>query len=182
MLGKVAQRPIARRSDEFLYALALYLQSLKPPANPNPRGSESALGEQVFRREGCAGCHAPPLYTNNKLTLARGFTPPADSPQSADILPLSVGTDPGLALNTRKGTGFYKVPSLKGVWYRGHFLHDGADASLEEMSDPARLSEHHVRGGFSPPGAPAKAIEGHEFGLKLTVEERKQLIAFLRTL
>ncbi|MEO5950897.1 MAG: di-heme oxidoredictase family protein, partial [Chloroflexia bacterium] len=182
MLGKVAQRPTARRSDEVLYALALYLQSLKPPANPNPRGIESELGEKIFAREGCAGCHTPPYYTNNKLTLAKGFTPPTDSPQSADILPLSVGTDPGLALNTRKGTGFYKVPSLKGVWYRGHFLHDGAAASLEEMFDPERLSESHVRGGFSPPGAPAKAIVGHEFGLRLSVEERKQLIAFLRTL
>jgi hypothetical protein len=28
---------------------------------------------------------------------------------------ISVGTDPNLALNTRKGTGLYKVPSLKGA-------------------------------------------------------------------
>ena len=26
-----------------------------------------------FRRERCATCHAPPLYTNNKLTLAPGY-------------------------------------------------------------------------------------------------------------
>jgi hypothetical protein len=31
---------------------------------------------------------------------------------------MSVDTDPGLALSTRNGTGYYKVPSLKGVWYR----------------------------------------------------------------
>jgi hypothetical protein len=35
----------------------------------------------------------------------------------------SVGTDPELALRTRKGTGYYKVPSLKGVRYRGQFQH-----------------------------------------------------------
>jgi hypothetical protein len=93
-----------------------------------------------------------------------------------------VGTDPGLALNTRKGTGFYKVPSLKGVWYRGHYLHDGSAASLEEMFDPGRLSDTHKPGGFTPPDKPQRAITGHEFGLKLTPEERKQLIAFLRTL
>ena len=182
MLGTVAQRPTVRRSDEVLYALALYVQSLKPPVNPNLRGPESEAGEKIFRREGCAGCHVPPLYTSNKLTLAKGFTPPADLPRTLDVLHLSVGTDPGLALNTRKGTGFYKVPSLKGIWYRGHYLHDGAASSLEEMFDPDRLSESHVRGGYCPLGVKTKAIEGHEFGLKLRPEERKQLIAFLRTL
>jgi hypothetical protein len=95
---------------------------------------------------------------------------------------VSVGTDPNLALRTRKGTGYYKVPSLKGVWYRGRYLHDGAVGSLEEMFDPGRLSTEHVRGGFAPPGAPQGAILGHEYGLDLTAEERARLIAFLRTL
>ena len=74
------------------------------------------------------------------------------------------------------------MPSLKGVWYRGHYLHDGAAASLEEMFDPQRLQDTHRRGGFSPPGVETLAIQGHEFGLKLAPEEREQLIAFLRTL
>ena len=99
-----------------------------------------------------------------------------------DILAVSVGTDPGLALKTRKGTGYYKVPSLKGLWYRGHYLHDGSVASLEEMFDPDRLSDSHVPGGFTPPQMRQHAIKGHEFGLKLAPEERLQLIAFLRTL
>ena len=86
----------------------------------------------------CA-CHAPPLYTNNKLTLAKNYMPPKDHPFREDILPISVGTDAGLALKTRKGTGLYKVPSLRGVWYRGLYLHDGSVASLEEMFDPHRL-------------------------------------------
>ena len=127
-------------------------------------------------------CHTPPLYTNNKLTLAEGFTPPNDKPATLDVLPISVGTDPGLALKTRKGTGFYKVPSLKGVWYRGHYLHDGSAASLEEMFDPSRVDETHVPGGWLPPGMSTRAIKGHGFGLKLNPAERDQLIAFLRTL
>jgi cytochrome c peroxidase len=99
-----------------------------------------------------------------------------------DILPISVGADPGLALKTRKGTGYYKVPSLKGVWYRGHYLHDGSMTSLEEMFDPDRLKETHKPGGWRPPGAETRAIKGHEFGLRLSAEERAELIAFLRTL
>ena len=127
-------------------------------------------------------CHTPPLYTSNKLTLAKGFTLPEGAAAALDILPVTVGTDPGLALETRKGTGYYKVPSLKGLWYRGHYLHDGAAASLEEMFDPDRVKETHVRGGYSPAGVKNRAIAGHEFGLKLESREREQLIAFLRTL
>jgi hypothetical protein len=76
---------------------------------------------------------------------------PTEAPESLDILPLSVGTDPGLAMKTRKGTGYYKVPSLKGVWYRGHYLHDGAVSSLEEMFDPDRVTDTHSPGGVAPP-------------------------------
>jgi hypothetical protein len=182
MLSLGTKRVQARLSDEALYALALYIYSLKPPPNPNPFDEKAKAGEKVFAREGCATCHTPPLYTNNKLTLAEGFTQPKDAPKTLDILPISVGTDPGLALATRKGTGYYKVPSLKGVWYRGHYLHDGSVASLEEMFDPDRLKETHKPGGWSPPGIETRAIKGHEFGLQLPAEERAELIAFLRTL
>jgi len=177
-----SQLPKLRRSDETLYALSIYIQSLQPPPNPNPVNEDSAAGEKIFHREGCAGCHAPPLYTNNKLTLAKGFELPKNAPPTLNVMRISVGTDPGLALRTRKGTGFYKVPSLKGVWYRGHYLHDGSVASLEEMFDSDRLKETHTPGGYTPPNVKNRAITGHEFGLKLNQLDRVRLIAFLRTL
>jgi hypothetical protein len=182
LLAPDARRVEARVPDEALYALAMYVYSLQPPANPNPFDEHARAGQEIFNRERCAGCHTPPLYTSNKITLARGFTLPSDVPNTLDILPVSVGTDPSLALRTRKGTGYYKVPMLKGVWYRGHYLHDGAAASLEEMFDPDRLKDSHIRGGFSPAGATSGAIQGHEFGLRLSPIEREQLLAFLRTL
>ena len=182
MLSPGTTRVRERWPDAALYALALYIYSLQPPPNPNPYDEKAKAGERIFAREGCPTCHAPPLYTNNKLTLAQGFTPPNDKPATLDVAPISVGTDPGLALKTRKGTGYYKVPSLKGVWYRGHYLHDGSAASLEEMFDPARLEGTHVPGGWLPPGTRTRAIRGHEFGLKLDAPEKEQLVAFLRTL
>ena len=124
MLSANTKRIQARLSDEMLYALALYIYSLEPPPNPNALDEKAQLGQKVFAREGCVNCHTPPFYTNNKLTLAEGFKPP-DKIASLDVLPVSVGTDPGLALKTRKGTGYYKIPSLQGVWYRGRYLHDG---------------------------------------------------------
>ena len=59
-----------RYSDEQLYALALYLSSLRRPPNPNSFDAVAARGEKVFGREGCATCHTTPLYSNNKLTPA----------------------------------------------------------------------------------------------------------------
>jgi mono/diheme cytochrome c family protein len=181
MLTAQQNRITARLPDEALYALSLYIHSLEPPPNPNTFDENAPAGKKIFEREGCGGCHTPGLYTNNKLTLATGFKPPSDKPSTLDVLPVSVGTDPNLALKTRKGTGYYKVPSLKGIWYRGRYLHDGSLASLEEMFDPDRLKETHVAAGWNP-GAKARAIAGHEFGLKLTPVEKKSLLAFLRTL
>jgi len=168
-----------RYSDEQLYALALYVYSLKPPPNPNKRGKLTRRGEKIFRQQGCAGCHPAPLYTNNKLTPAKGFTVPAELRGKADILDVSVGTDPALALTTRRGTGFYKVPSLQGVWYRNAFGHGGFVDTLEEWLDPARLQPD-----FQPknPHIPRGAVPGHEFGLRLSAADRTALVAFLKTL
>jgi len=92
---------------------------------------------------------------------------------------VSVGTDAWLATRTRRGTGFYKVPSLRGVWYRNAFGHSGQAETLEEWFDPGRLKDDYVPKGFHlGPGG----IKGHEFGLKLGSDERQALIAFLKTL
>jgi len=171
-----------RYSDEQLYALALYVYSLDPPPNPNRWNELAAQGEKIFVRAGCAGCHTPPLYTNNRLTLAEGFTLPPGAAKTYDILPVSVGTDPKLALQTRRGTGYYKVPSLRGVWYRGMFGHSGWCATLEDWFDSRRTRDNYVPTGFKPPGVKTFAVKGHPFGLDLSAEDKKALIAFLKTL
>jgi hypothetical protein len=182
-LGKEPSPAILERySDEQLYALALYVYSLKPPPNPNKFDALAARGKKVFEREGCGGCHPPPLYTNNKLTPVDGFKVPEDHLKKFDVLPISVGTDPNLALNTRRGTGYYKVPSLKGVWYRGPFEHNGAVATLEDWFDPRRIRSDYVPTGFRGAGVNARAVKGHLFGLDLSAGDRKALIAFLKTL
>ena len=168
-----------RFSDEQLYALARYIYSLTPPPNPNPFDDRARRGQQVFQQQGCAGCHTPPAYTNNRLTPAIGFQVPDDVRATNDIMPQSVGTDPGLTLRTRRGTGFYKVPSLRGVWFRNAFSHSGQAETLEEWFDASRLQEGYVPRGFHLAPGP---IRGHEFGLKLSAEDRGALIAFLKTL
>jgi len=182
MLTDKGRRILFRFPDDLLFALAQYIYSFEPPQNPNLGDLRAARGRRVFDREGCGGCHTPPLYTNNKLTLAVGFTPPKHHPLREDILPVSVATDPNLALKTRKGTGLYKIPSLRGVWYRGLYTHDGSVTTLEEWFDPARLSDDYVPSGFKGYKVTHRAVPGHEFGLKLSTEDKAALIAFLKTL
>ncbi|MGA7413615.1 MAG: hypothetical protein WBW33_24280, partial [Bryobacteraceae bacterium] len=170
-----------RFTDEQLYALALYVYSLDSPVNPNQPDAVSAKGETIFKREGCADCHTPPLYTNNKPIPVDGFAVPPEHKKKYDMLDARIGLDPYLATKTRRGTGYYKVPSLRGVWTRGALEHNGSVASLEDWFDPNRLKDSYVPTGFRGPN-PTRAVKGHPFGLQLSAEDKKELIAFLRTL
>ena len=179
-----AQRKVRYRyADEVLYAIGVYLLSLEPPKNPNPpRADLVTRGEQVFRREKCGTCHPAPDYTTGELTPALGFEVPVDHPNFAEVRDQSVGTEPGLALRTRKGTGFYKIPSLRGLWYRPRLLHDASILTLEELFDPARLNPEYERKGWSPPGVSRNAVPGLVFLTTLSPEDKTALIAFLRSL
>jgi hypothetical protein len=171
--------PSARYSDSQLYALSLYLYSLRPPPNPHHFGASAARGKVLFEKLECARCHTPPLYTNNKLVPVEGFEVPAGMD---DVVPTRIGVDPRYTLQTHKGTGYYKVPSLKGVWYRGPFGHNGSAATLEDWFDPARLKPGYVPTGFKGYDGKTRSIPGHPFGLQLSPAEREDLIAFLKTL
>jgi hypothetical protein len=124
----------------------------------------------------------PPLYTNNKLSPVSGFRVPDDHHKKFDILRRPVSTDPNLTLTTRRGTGYYKVPSLKGVWYRGPFEHNGSVATLEDWFDARRVRDDYVPTGWKGYGVRTRAVRGHEYGLDLSPEDKRALIAFLKTL
>ncbi len=179
---KVTPQMGDRYSDEQLYALALYVYSLHPPANPRHADEQTRRGSIVFANQGCANCHPAPLYTNNKLTPAVGFRVPEEHRRRYNILPVVVGTDPAVTMETRRGTGYYKVPSLLGLWYRTPLGHSGWVSTLEEWFDPKRLNNDYVPTGFIPPNLRHGAVKGHEFGLSLSQEDKAAMIAFLRML
>jgi hypothetical protein len=173
-----------RPPDEAMYALGLYLYSLEAPKSPHPVDEPARRGQKVFEEQGCGDCHTPPAYTNNKLVPVPGFEPNRDDPATArlDISVRRVGTDPGLALKTRKGTGYYKVPSLRGLWYRGLYEHSGSVRSLEDWFDPNRLRDDYAPTGWRGPGVKTRSVPGHRFGLDLPDPDKRALIAFLQTI
>jgi hypothetical protein len=174
---------LSRFSDEQLFALAKYIYSLKPPPNPE-KFSPKLLqkGKIIFIEQGCVTCHTPPLYTNNKLTPVDGFEPPASDFKKYGIFNISVGTDPGLSLYTRRGTGYYKIPSLIGAWNRTAFMHNGNLANLEDMFDSKRMEANYVPTGYKPAWLSQMAVPGHPFGMELKPDEKKALVAFIKSL
>ncbi len=75
-----------------------------------------------------------------------------------------LGTNLAARLSPMRRTGYARIPSLRGVARTGPYLHNGEITSLEELFDPKR-------------GEP-----GHTWGLELDAEERRQLIAYLRSI
>jgi hypothetical protein len=127
-------------------ALAAFLESLAPPPLVAPApGSTAARGQQLFASR-CAGCHAPPNYAGPPVALEL------------------VGTDTRVGESHDRGTGGYRVPSLRGVATRGRLWHDNSMPDLATLLDPAR----------SQPG--------HRFGLDLDGDARAALMAFVQTL
>jgi hypothetical protein len=54
--------------------------------------------------------------------------------------------------------------------------------SLEDWFDPRRLRKDYVPTGWRGPGVTTRAVPGHLFGLDLPEEEKRALIAFLKTI
>jgi len=55
-------------------------------------------------------------------------------------------------------------------------------ATLEDFFDPKRLRDDYTPTGFKGYGVKTRAVKGHEFGLKLSADDKNALIAFLKTL
>lgn len=138
----------SRIPRELAWAAAMYLRSLPPPAPTTTLSeAERAAGRAVFEGAGCDGCHPPPLFTSDRLVTVE-----------------EVGTDPAAGLSEARGTGYYRIPSLRGVGGAGPYLHHGAVPSLEVLFEPER------------------AEPGHRYGLELSAAEREALVAYLRSL
>jgi hypothetical protein len=119
-----------RIDRELSWAIATYLRSLPPPPPSEPgEGAQVDRGAEVFVEQGCDACHAPPLYTSDRLITVE-----------------EVGTDPAATVAASRSTGYVRIPSLRGVGRTAPYLHHGAVATLKEMFDAAREEPGHPFG------------------------------------
>ena len=158
--GVVAQN-IAR-------ALASYVRTLRSGGAPIDRflhGNRTALssaaqvGMRLFNgRANCVACHVGPTFSDEKLHNT------GVSWGAGDVGRYAVTSDDS-------DRGGFKTPSLRNVALTAPYMHDGSVTTLQEVIG------HYVRGGTANP-----LLDPEIKPLTLTGEEKRNLIAFLRSL
>jgi len=78
--------------------------------------------------------------------------------------------------NNEKDNGKFKIPSLRNIAVTAPYMHDGRFATLEEVLD------FYSEGVQTSVNIDSKMGFAHQSGVRLTKEEKKQIIAFLMTL
>ena len=131
---------------EDVKALVAFLDTLDYPRNPfrQPDGSLSVAakrGEAVFRTEkaACNRCHGGPEFTDGKIHIT-GLEEPDDAYRG------------------------YNPPSLRGVYDKDPYLHDGRSKDLRDT----------LEGAHSPESLSSRG--------DLTEQELNDLIAYLKSL
>jgi cytochrome c peroxidase len=121
---------------------------------------EELKGLKIFRKH-CSSCHTEPLFTNYSFQN-NGL--PVDT-ELNDYGRMRITHDPADSLK-------FKVPSLRNIVNSYPYMHDGRFGSLEQVLD------HYTNGIVKSPTL-AKQLRKK---IKLNDEDKKDLIAFLKTL
>ncbi|GET47093.1 cytochrome-c peroxidase [Capnocytophaga felis] len=126
--------------------------------------SDELSGYVLFQKK-CASCHATDLFTDHSF---RNNGMPIN-PKYNDFGRYRV--------TEREGDKFkFKVPSLRNVEYTAPYGHDGRFATLEDVV------EHYRSGVVKTPNLDPLLQQSNYLGISFTETEKKQLIAFLKTL
>ncbi len=155
----------------LLYALSQYQAMLVSASSAYDqyqlgKGSlteEERQGLDLFKAK-CATCHSGALFTNQDYAN-NGLD--------------TVFPDLGRARITESDAdlGKFKVPSLRNVALTAPYMHDGRFKTLENVLD------HYAAGVKSSPTLARELSGGKgQLGIPLTPQEKRQLIAFLKTL
>ncbi|MBL7889797.1 MAG: c-type cytochrome [Bacteroidia bacterium] len=114
----------------------------------------------------CFHCHSLGLFNDNQF-------------HNIGLDSIFVGVNKGRYNVTQDpdDLGKFKTPTLRNVELTAPYMHDGRFASLEDVV------EHYNSGvNLTATLDPILTKPNHQFGLQLTVQEKQDLIAFLKTL
>jgi cytochrome c peroxidase len=150
-------------SNEIAFALASFVRSILSGDSPYDRhinGDRTALspdqqaGLKLFRgKANCTACHVGPNFTDERLHST------------------GVAWRDGRFTDAGSGRGGFKTPTLREITRTAPYMHDGSFATIEGVV------EYYDRGGNKSP-----RLDPEIRPLRLTVSEKQNLIAFLRSL
>ena len=152
--------------DTIATAIAAFERTLEPAMTPFDRwvaDDEKAIGESAKRgfalftgKAGCAACHGSWRFTDDQFHDIGTTT-----------------TDQGRGKETKDPALNYafKTPTLRSVALRAPYMHN---ASIATLADVVR---HYEKGGIDRPSRSPMLVP-----IKLTDQERVDLVAFMETL
>ena len=131
------------------------------------RGLELFLTEfdpaRGMRGADCFHCHGGTLFTSHKY---------ADN--GLDLKPVDSGRMTVTGDETDRGK--FKIPSLRNVELTAPYMHDGRFKTLEEVV------EHYSSGVHRSPNLDPNLAKHPDEGIKLSSNDKRALVAFLKTL
>ncbi len=136
--------------------------AMKQASDDHPMSDSAKRGRELFFTEtaNCSACHAGANFTD-ELYHNLGVGMEAASP---DLGRFS-------ETNLEKDKGAFKTPTLRNVELSGPYMHDGSQATLEEVV------EWYAKGGHPNPTLSDKIKK-----LKLSKEDKEDLVAFMKAL
>ncbi|MFK3975563.1 di-heme oxidoredictase family protein [Shewanella vesiculosa] len=164
-------------SDEYSDSVVFYAETLAVPARRNVDDASVREGARLFEQLNCHSCHTPSFVTQTEGTI--GGLPMSDSLKGQIIYPFSdmLLHDMGDELadgrpdyladgNEWRTRPLWGIGLTQTVNPQAGFLHDGRAANLEEA-----ILWHD-----------GEAKKSKEDFMELTLVEREQVLAFLRSL
>ncbi|TWT30452.1 Cytochrome c551 peroxidase precursor [Posidoniimonas corsicana] len=140
-----------------------YLE-LKRRADANPISESAKRGGELFFSDasGCTQCHVGPNFTDELYhNLGVGMDRPDEQ----------IDWGRSAVTNQPSDRGAFKTPTLRNVAQTAPYMHDGSQATLEEVVD------WYADGGHKNPHLSDKMKP-----LKLTDQQKADLVAFMKAL
>jgi hypothetical protein len=183
-------------------------ESIRPPKYPFAIDRAAAKRGAAYFESKCASCHGGPESDKRLYSLAEVGTDPHRAELFTEkqaegfnkfLAELeAVGYEPPKEFGVRS-TGKYFAASLGGIWARSPYLHNGSVRTMQELlTAPAQRAKTFHRGsqeydanqmGYTDGGlyvfdteGEGNSNAGHDYGTKLSAEQKRELMEYLKTL
>jgi hypothetical protein len=181
---------------------------IAPPKYPFKIDNEAAKRGAPLFEQNCNSCHGGAESDNRLFAVADVGTDPHRAEMFTQKLAdgfnkflaelEAEGYKPPKEVGVRS-TGKYFAATLNGVWASSPYLHNGSVRTIHELlTSPAQRAKTFHRGshvfdekemGYPDEGAymldigtSGNSDSGHDYGTRLSLEEKRDLIEYLKTL
>lgn len=183
-------------------------EKIAPPKYPFSIDNEAAKRGAPLFEQNCNSCHGGPESDKRLFAVADVGTDPHRAEMFTQKLAdgfnkflaelEAEGYQPPKEVGVRS-TGKYWAATLSGVWARSPYLHNGSVRTMHELlTSPVQRAKTFHRGsrvfdekemGYTDEGAyvldtagSGNSNSGHDYGTKLSDNEKRDLIEYLKTL